>query len=229
MSGGAGPETRRSKLPFCAEALLTAIEGIAYAVDEAGIILGFSRGPFMPGSNRLPAVPWDCNQAVGTCLFDHVHGAEVRDSYRALHRAVWSGSRLAIGFEYRCDAPAIERRMRMSLSLIRVEGQPRAVLYQSIILSETPRAPLPLFDSDLLDMLGHPSAARVLVTLCSYCQRVAWPLGAGVADRRWIQPAQFYRLGGPPDAAVSHGLCEDCFERVVGSALRPASVAVGEQ
>ena len=218
-----------SRLPFSVDALLAAIDGVAYAVDEAGIILGFSRGPFMPGNNYLPGVPWDCNKVIGTCLFDQVQGAEVRDSYRTLHRAVWSGSRLAIGFEYRCDAPAIERRMRMSLSLIRVELQPCAVLYQSIIISELPRAPLPLFDSDLLDMLGQSSAASVFVTLCSYCQRVAWPLGASVADRRWIEPAQFYRLGGPSDAVVSHGLCDDCFERVVGSALRPVPVPAGGQ
>ena len=103
-SGAARDVTSGSGLPFSAIALLTAIEGIAYAADEAGIILGFSRGPFMPPKNHLPGVPWDYQQAVGTCLFDQVQGAEVRDSYRALHRAVWSGSRLAIGFEYRCDS-----------------------------------------------------------------------------------------------------------------------------
>jgi hypothetical protein len=220
--GSSEPDTgSRQSLPFAAAALLAAIEGTAYAVDEAGTILGFSRGPFLPESGGDPAEPWDCTKVVGQCLFDLVQGAEVRDSYRTLHRAVWSGRRLSVGFEYRCDAPAIERRMRMSLSLIADGGEPRAVLYQSIVLSETPRVALPLFDKDLIASLGRSTTARPLVTLCSYCQRVAWPMDARTAERAWIEPAAFYHRGGPPDAVVSHGLCEDCFERVVGSALRP--------
>ena len=203
-------------LPFSAKALLKSIEGVAYAADEAGIILGFSRGPFLPESDGPATVPWNSSQAVGKCLFDLLQGHEVRNSYRRLHNAVWSGHRYSVGFEFRCDAPAIERRMRMSLSLITSGSRPAAVLYQSVLISETPRLPLPLFAADILTMRRHSHAGARVVTLCSYCQRVAWPMGAGIKERTWIEAAEFYRRGGESDVAVSHGVCEGCYERVVG-------------
>jgi hypothetical protein len=208
-------------LPFSAAALLASIEGVAYAVDKAGIILGFSRGPFLPEYDGHVVKPWDCNQAVGKCLFDLLQGDQVRNSYHTLHQAVWSGSRYSVGFEYRCDAPEIERCMRMSLSLITTGSKSKAVLYQSIIISESPRVPLPLFAADMLSSRTRSSPGRQIVTLCSYCQRVAWPVGMDVKGQAWIEAAEFYRRGGHSDVAVSHGVCEACFHRIVGPVLPP--------
>jgi hypothetical protein len=210
-------------LPFSAGALLESIEGISYAADEAGIILGFSRGPFLPTDDDGEATPWDSGQAIGTCLFDLVQGDDVRASYRALHRAVWLGRPHSVGFEYRCDAPAIERRMRMALSRITVELKPCAVLYQSIVISETPRVPIPLFSAAMLTSRIGLAAGRHIVTLCSYCQRVAWPDGRGGPNRIWIEPVEYYQRSRDPAVVISHGICEACFERVIATALHPTA------
>jgi hypothetical protein len=210
-------------LPFSAEALLDAIDGIACVVDGEGLILGFSRGPSLAAGGSGSLGPWDSGRTIGKNLFSMMRGTEVRESYQTLHRAVWSGDRLGVGFEYRCDTPETERRMRMSLSLIRDNATPVAVLCQSTILSETPRVPLPLFAADLLAAPGPGNVNDRIVTVCAYCQNVAWPVGPATEGRTWIDAAEFYRRDSCVGIAVSHGVCEPCLDRVKTMAMRKAS------
>lgn len=201
-------------LLFSAEALLQAVSGVAYAVDRDGIILGFSRGPFMPEGD-IPAMQRrDHGLAIGNSLFEIVRGEPVRQGYLQLHRAVWTGATEAVGFNYRCDGPATERHMWMSLSRIAGESGTVAILYQSIIIREVSRPPLPLFAFDRPAAAGTVPADR-MVTLCAYCQRVAWPQRTGPGEQEWIEAVEFYRRGGRTDVVVSHGLCEPCIERVI--------------
>lgn len=201
-------------LPFSVELLLQAVSGVAYAVDHDGIILGFSRGPFMPEGD-IPALrPRDQGLAIGKSLFEIVQGEPVRQGYLQLHRAVWTGATEAVGFSYRCDGPATERHMWMSLSRIAKGSETVAILYQSIIIHELSRPPLPLFAFELLNAAGTVPADR-MVTLCAYCQRVAWPQGTGPGEQEWIEAVEFYQRGGRTDVVVSHGLCEACIERVI--------------
>lgn len=209
-------------LPFSVEALLEAISGIAYVADRDGIILGFSRGPFLPDA-RLAGEPMSgCGHAVGTSVFSIVQGEPVRQSYRMLHEAAWSGRADSFGFAYRCDAPDVERHMFMSISRIAEAADAEAVLYQSIVINEVQRPPLPLFAFEL-----HASSATDtdrMVTLCSYCQKVAWPAGSTCPQREWVDAVEFYRRGGRSDAVVSHGICEACFARIV----EPVQRAMGK-
>src|SRR6185437_7817078 len=126
--------------------------------------------------------------------------------------AAWSGRFDTFGFTYRCDAPDVERSMFMSISRI-VEGtDTAAVLYQSIVVSELRRPPVPLF---AFEALGQPAAsADRIVTLCSYCQKVKWPV-AVAEQHEWIEAVEFYRRGGRTDAVASHGICESCIEQIV--------------
>lgn len=204
-------------LPFSAEDLLQAIDGIAYAVNGDGIILGFSRGPFLPAGEGGSDTPWNSEAVVGTSLFAQLRGAEVIETYRTLHRAVWSRGHPAVGFEYRCDSPETERHMRMSLSLIRAGSTPVAVLYQSITITETARVPLPLFAADLLTARAPAGLDELVVKLCSYCQRVAWPDYDAVTDPEWIEAAEYYWRGGVTDVVISHAVCAPCYQRVIGS------------
>jgi hypothetical protein len=209
-------------LPFSVETLLQAIPGIAYVVDRGGVILGFSRGPFLPDVRFPGAAGADYSQAVGTSLFSIVQGEPVGRSYRMLHEAAWSGRSDAFGFGYRCDAPDVERHMFMSISRIGEGANTLAVLYQSIVISEMQRPPLPLF---AFEMLASPAAeADRMVTLCSYCQMVAWRAGSACSQLEWIDAVEFYRRGGRSDVVVSHGICEACFARIV----EPVQRAMGK-
>ena len=202
-------------LPFSTEALLDAIDGVAYAVDGNGIILGFSRGPFLPVEGDGVSRAWDSASVVGTSIYAQLHGAEVIESYHMLHAAVWSRGQPAIGFAFRCDAPDVERHMRMSLSLIRNGVTPAAVLYQSTVITEIPRVPLPLFAADLLTSRRPYDGAEPVVKLCSYCQKVAWPVDDDTTARMWIEAAEYCRRGGGSDVMISHSVCEACFGRIV--------------
>jgi hypothetical protein len=204
-------------VPFSAEDLLQAIDGIAYAVDGDGIILGFSRGPFLSAGGDAPGTAWDSGNMVGRSLFDQLRGAEVIECYRRLHHAIWSRGHLAVGFEYRCDTPETERHMRMSLSLIRSGETPVAVLYQSITISETARVPLPLFAADLMTARQPAGVDDLVVKLCSYCQKVEWPDYDAVTEPEWIEASEYYWRGGVSDVVISHAVCAPCYRRVIGS------------
>jgi len=205
------------QLPFSVEALIQAIPGIAYAVDREGVILAFSRGPFLEDVRLPGAAATGYRHAIGTSLFSIIRGEQVRRSYRLMHEAAWSGRSDAFGFSYRCDAPEVERNMFMSISRIAEGSGTAAVLYQSIVISELPRPPLPLFAFEVLAERA-PSADRI-VTLCSYCQKVAWPV-PGQAE--WIEAVEFYRRGGRTDVVVSHGICDVCLEQIVKRGTRTA-------
>lgn len=199
------------KHTFTAGALLEALAGIAYVVDREGAILGFSRGPFLPTLNG----PWDPAQAVGKSLFDIVQGEEVREAYRALHDAVWTGNRAAVGFTYRCDSPDTEREMFLSLSRVTDGPATVAMLYQSVVISEVNRPRMPLFSFEVVAENWFAPATGGLIRMCSYCHRIAWPPGAGKAQEEWIEPVDFYRRGGEATPAISHGICNTCFARVM--------------
>ena len=199
-------------LPFSTEALLQAIPGIAYVVDRDGDILAFSRGPFMEDVKIPGGTASGYRHAIGSSLFSIIQGEQVRQSYRRMHKAVWFGRADAFGFAYRCDAPEVERNMFMSISRIAEGSETAAVLYQSVVVSELRRPPLPLFAFEGLGEQAPP--AERIVTLCSYCQKVAWPVQA--AERpEWIEAVEYYRRGGRTDAVVSHGICEICLEQIV--------------
>jgi hypothetical protein len=91
-----------------------------------------------------------------------------------------------------------------------------AVLYQSITISETARVPLPLFAADLLTGRTPAGIDDLIVKLCSYCQRVAWPEYDAVADPEWIEASEYYWRGGVSDVVISHAVCEQCYRRVIG-------------
>lgn len=192
-------------LPFSKDALLQAIPGIAYVVDRDGIILALSRGPFMEDVRLPGAAASGYRHAKGLSLFSIIQGDQVRQGYRSMHDAAWSGRFDAFGFAYRCDAPDVERNMFMSISRIAEGTTTVAVLYQSIVVSELRRPPVPLFTFEALREAA-PSADRI-VSLCSYCQKVKWPVRGGAArmdrSRRVLSSRGTQRRSGEP----RHLLC----------------------
>ncbi len=197
--------------------LLNAIDGIAYLVGNDGAILAAGHPSWLRFSAQNGADTLTIDSVVGRCLFDMILGAEVQAASRTLHEAVWTGKRAHVTYGYRCDAPAAERHMRMSISQIVVEGKVRAALYQSVILSEVPRIPLGIFAPELLVSDLKSFRPDHFVKICSYCSSVAWPYGADKDVSEWVDPQEYYRRHGPSDVTVSHGICPDCFARVVAA------------
>ena len=117
------------------------------------------------------------NSVIGTSLFASMEGAAVRDACRRLHASVCRGRRPVVAYEYRCDAPDMKRRMRMSISPVTRPRGPIMALYQSQIVDKSPRLPFRLLSSDRRAAAAgrHPGGEQV--ALCSFCHDIAWPIG----------------------------------------------------
>lgn len=199
------------------EAILAALDGCAYLVNGTGKILacGGTQWQHFAAGNDAPGLT--CSAVTGTCLFDAILGGEVRDACRALHRAVFAGRRPDMVYACRCDGPETERHMRMSMNPVSDRGHVVGVLYQSQLISESIRIPMALFSRDRLVQPGRSYRPEQIVTLCSYCHNVAWPVGQGQTHRDWISPEEYYRRGAAPDGVVSHGICPVCVERILAA------------
>jgi hypothetical protein len=195
-----------------AQHMLDAMDGVAYLVALDGEILAIGESGWSTFS-RENAAPWLTGAAVvGTSLFAAIAGDQIREAYRRMHVSVASGGRPEVGFQYRCDSPAMQRFMRMSIRPVPVDN---LVLYQSQITAEIARPPLNLF-AHAWRAEGYAGVpAEAIVALCSFCHRVVWPIGAREPQQQWITVEDYYRRGGPSDIAVSHAICPDCYDTVV--------------
>ncbi|WP_155992445.1 hypothetical protein [Fodinicurvata fenggangensis] len=193
--------------------LLNAMDGIAYLTDSEGTILSVGQPQwkgFLEETGFLPSVT---EAAIGTNLFSQITGDDVRASYRRLHESVCQGEKPRVTFQYRCDGPEVMRQMRLSLSRVDQDQGHAAVLYQSQVLSEVVRPPIGLLDPDLILGVLADEQAYPIVTLCSYCQKVAWPVGETREDaREWISPEDYYVRGGHSEVRISHGICPLCVD-----------------
>jgi len=209
-------------LDATAQDVLDSLDGVAYLVGPDGAILGVgmpnwaSAAAAGKAGDRLGGV-------VGTNLLDWISGRKVRGSYQMMMAAILDGSQPSVVLPYRCDTPAGRRHMRLSLTPYRNGGRIRGVLYQSVLLAETMRPPINLFDPDILVAHLGESRGRPMVTMCSYCQRVAWPPGQARRPREWIEAEDYYRRGGASDIRISHGICPSCYKDVVGPLLAKRS------
>jgi len=209
------PDSARSTLLSGIDigALLDALDGWAYLLDTHGIVVavGASEWDAFSRDNGRPELA--AGQVVGRDLFEQIAGAEVRAVYSQMHEALVSGRRREITFNYRCDAPDKERHMRLSMSAVSSAGATVAILYQSQLTWEASRPPMGLFKQ-----VGRPHLrAESILSMCSFCHDVAWPVGAADPDREWIEPTEYYRRGGADDVAISHGMCPPCHERFLAA------------
>ena len=196
--------------------LLEALDGVVYLAAADGTILTTNRRHWISfaGAGGAPELTPDF--VCGRSLFAMIVGEDVRAVARRMHRAALEApDDGVVSYTFRCDSPAIERRMRMSLRALCVNNEPVGVLYQSILLSESVRAPISLFEPVAMEAYFDHERTKPMVTLCSYCHSVAWPIGASPKDRDWIDPTDYYRRGGPDEARVSHGICPSCYNTLV--------------
>ena len=197
-----------------AQHLLEAIDGVAYLTDAQGIIRAIGTSSWQRFASENGAPELTANSVIGTSLFASLNGTTVRDACRRLHFSVCQGRRRAVTYEFRCDAPATERKMRMSISPVPGRRGALMALYQSQIVTETPRLPLGLLSMDRRAP-DSPRPTGELVVLCSFCHDVVWPVGASEPDQNWIGLEDYYRRGGTSQVAVSHGICPTCMALIV--------------
>lgn len=199
-----------------AQRLLEAIDGVAYLVDAEGIVRAIGTGAWDQFAEANDAAGLTATSVTGRSLFAGMAGARVREICRRLHYDVCVARRPAISYEFRCDAPGVERRMQMSVRPVIGASGVVLALYQSQMLVEAPRLPLGLLSPERRVHSTVDASAFPIVGLCSFCHAVAWPISAAEEDRNWIGIDDYYRRGGEKNVQVSHGICPACVARLVG-------------
>lgn len=208
------------RLSDSVQAIIDAMDGIAFLVDETGEILGVGRRNwrrFAEGNNGFDIA--DPDAIIGRPILDYVGGLDVRGSISALIAEASGPDRPEpIVFSYRCDSPETRRLMRMAITALPFVEDRQAILFQSTILDEQARPPVPLLEAHRLSARLDLGDGGASVLMCSYCHAVKWEARTDGSET-WVAPEDYYRRGGRSDVGVSHGICPECIDR----ARRPAA------
>jgi hypothetical protein len=78
--------------------------------------------------------------------------------------------------------------------------------FQSRLLGEEPRSPLPLLDA-------AAPRAELFVRVCSWCKKVATGEAAWLEAEHALALLDPFSLAGTPQ--VTHGMCPECYVQVV--------------
>lgn len=212
---GRAAEIRPSRPAFSAERVsrsagledwLNALDGVAYLVAPDGVVLGVGREGWADFARRLGVSCPTPEDVVGRRLFDMIASDEVRRAFTALHQRVAMLATRALTYEYRCDAPDLERLMKMSVSALTSHGRLLGVLYQSTLLSAKDRVPLEFLRGVDEAIEKNRVSDLPFVTICQFCANVTMKSWKG----EWAAPTDYYRRGGDDAVRLSHGICPAC-------------------
>ena len=196
--------------------ILNLFDGICYRLDLEGNILAVGPGNW----DRFVELTGDtgpqAQQVKQQNIFDFIAGDEVRSELRRVMDELISGDAADWVMPYRCDAPDTKRNMRMSIRPIRKTGTVVGFLFQSVLLDETQRPPLDIFDFSKVEAALEQVRKLPLVSMCSYCQKVKDKHHTG---GQWVEAERYYAEGGSADVRLSHGICPDC-KKVVWTSFR---------
>lgn len=138
---------------------------------------------------------------LGTSVYDHMDGEDVREGFRRLLESVARNGRTAEA-EFRCDSPGVRRLMGLRVDPeadggLRVTSRVRSIEKRPTV--------------SLLDR-WQPRSDAPPVVVCAWCRR-------GRLDGSWLELDAFEaRLGLRDDAVrpqVSHTICDQCSERLL--------------
>ena len=186
-----------------ADNLLNALSGLVYVTSRSGELLAFGRRNWDTFACENGGQDVVSDNLLGRNLFDFIQGDDVKAVYQSSHATLIEDDLAQISFEYRCDAPDLERRMLMSISTVICDGGETAILYQSQILDERVRVPLLIMSAE---NCKGPYSFENRTSICSFCAKIAWPVGGGSASQEWIAAESYYARGGSSQVRLSHGI-----------------------
>lgn len=185
--------------------MLDALDGTAYVTDIEGRLICVGPQNWDDFANQNAGAALAGSPSIGHRIVDGISGDAVRALYQRVHQTAVSGER-RIAFTFRCDAPDVERRMRMAIGPLRAGGAVVGVIYQSTILSERARPPMRFLEAAAaLEQFKEDRGP--IIASCSFCARIEWPTGS---DGPWVEPEVYYQRGGVSEVRISHGVCPGC-------------------
>jgi len=171
---------------------------VEYILDEHDRILSFNDGfrVFAQENDACSLLP----KVVGSELWNHIAGLEIREMYRLLLDQVRLKGR-SIRIPYRCDAPWMLRDLELELEplpggLVRIRSRTRRLELRQALA--------------LLDPRTERDPTRLLI-VCSWCKRIQ-------DGSAWVEPDAYLQthrlLTAQVLPQISHGMCRDCRTRV---------------
>lgn len=182
---------------------------VSYHIDAADRISAVSDGwsAFARANSGEALLP---PSVLGRSLWESISGETTRDIYRGLIARVREG-RGPVHFQFRCDAPAMQRLLDMRMTLTLAGG----VSFLTVPVTLEQRPSVALLD---------PSAVRspAAQVSCGWCARLR------VAEREWLEVEPAMRILDPFGLRalprLSHGMCPDCFEAMKREMEEPSAV-----
>ncbi|MFN3651334.1 MAG: hypothetical protein ACK47B_17300 [Armatimonadota bacterium] len=200
-------------VPISFQELLDTLEGTCYLVSRDGLLLAYGSRHWnrFALENGAPELTQP-GMVLGRPLSAFIAGEEERQAHQAAADSLVRGIQEEVSYLYQCDAPDRRRRMRMWIRPVLREGAVVALLYQSVVLEDTPRPPVGILYRHAEDTSEWP-----LLGACSYCKNVRFPPGS--REGEWLSPEQYYARGGTDRVRLSHSICPTCYESIVAPVL----------
>jgi len=171
---------------------------IVYRINDLDELTFLSPGwDEFASANDGPEVA--AENVLGRRLWEFISDETTLSLYREMVDQAHAGRHLE--FRFRCDSPTSRRQMQMHIA----KGSDGEIQFTSTTHHEDERPNVGLLDATLPRIGG-------MLKICGWCKRL--DIGAGLWSE--IEEAAnafslFERSSLPP---LSHGMCEECFERV---------------
>ena len=134
---------------------------------------------------------------VGSWLWQHLAGREVKPLYRALVERV-RDRQVRIEVPFRCDAPDLRRHM--ALELIPLPAS--AVRFSCRVVTEEPLAPVKVLDPSL------ESDPHRMIRMCAWCKRIEGGAGDWLELEEALSDLELFQMETVP--GITHGVCPEC-------------------
>jgi hypothetical protein len=138
---------------------------------------------------------------IGSWLWQHLAGVEVKNLFRALLDRVRDEQK-PVQIPFRCDAPELRRYMTLRLRPLPDLG----VHFTSKILEETDRTRISLLEA------GRPYDPDRSLPMCAWCKRLeAGPAGWEELEEA-LRKSEIFHI--QPLPRITHTVCPDCRSQV---------------
>ncbi len=175
---------------------------ISYTLDRHNAIIDVNEG-WEAFASQNEGEGLSLEDIRGHLIWEYVASAEVRYIWNeVLERVRRRGRSTTIPF--RCDGPATRREIEAYISAL-PNG---CIQYENYLHREDARTPIPLLS------MQTAGGTNGCVRMCSWCKNILAPAG-------WLELEdavnELRLLDQQAMPRISHGVCPDCFERIMSS------------
>lgn len=187
--------------------------GISYILNSELKIIDYTKVPWDSFAQQNDGAKMvNMGNVLGTSILDHIYG-EAKEHYEKLFVSVLQKKKNKVLIPFNCDSAECVRDCLLLISFIQLNTNEPGVLCQSLVLKESMRPKIELFEAQaqktILGCFKQDEQSK-LIYVCSYCKKVKDEI-----SQKWISAEEYYQKGGIGSFKISHGACEECTKRIM--------------